>query len=128
MRKLVKDRFLDGKISVSSAGTSSEEEGNGIYPPALRELERNNIPNVSHYAHRITDSEAEDADYIFIMDNENYRNMVRRFPEYKSKIHYLGGSKEIEDPWYSGNFKEVFNQIYAGCENALSMIIKENNL
>ena len=31
----------------------------------------------------------------------------------------------IEDPWYTGNFDKVFDQIYEGCERVLEEL--ENN-
>ena len=43
-KNMVAKRGLDKEFYIRSAATSSEEIGNGIYPPAAYELGRNNIP------------------------------------------------------------------------------------
>lgn len=118
-------KSLNGKFDVISRATSYEEIGNDIYPPMKRELIRNNIPFKRHYAQRISDKEFIEADYIFYMDEENYYSLISRFghsdkiiPIYK----YTPSINEIEDPWYTGRFDKVFNQIYQCIKDILDNI------
>ena len=59
-------------------------------------------------------------DYIIIMDEINKYNLTRIIKEDKdNKVHKLldftPNPKEIEDPWYSGNFEKVYKEIDNGC-------------
>lgn len=47
----------------------------------------------------------------------------------QKKVHKLldftAVSGDIEDPWYSGNFEKVFEQITEGCKGLLEKINKD---
>ena len=103
---------------ISSAGVSSEESGNDIYPPAKRILKNMGIPFTSHRAHRITDSEFAESDLVIALDSSNFRNLVRRFGN-NAKIRMLL-DRDVEDPWYTDDFEKAFDDIYLGCKNLLS--------
>ena len=51
---MAKEKKIDGEFEIDSAGTSDEEEGNPIYPPARRCLENHGIPTLGHRARKIT--------------------------------------------------------------------------
>ena len=55
-----------------------------------------------------------DADYIYAMDSSNYMALTRRFGNASGKISMFL-DKDVEDPWYSGDFNAVFNDIFRGC-------------
>ena len=99
---------------VISRALTYEEIGNDIYPPMKRELERRGIPFTRHYATYLTATDFDWCDYIFYMDVENRFMLVRRFGE-SDKIQpifsFTNSVREIEDPWYTGNFKKVADQI-----------------
>lgn len=116
MKYLAKKNNLD--LNITSKATSYEEIGNDIYPPAKRVLTKNGIPFERHYAARITKSEYDAADLVIVMDSENYYGLSR-IVGVMSKTHYLKeysiGYGEISDPWYTGLFDEVYQEIYDGC-------------
>lgn len=118
MKYLLSGDKLKDAIEVSSAGVSDEECGNDIYPPAKRMLSMHNIPYGIHYAHRITDPEFDAADYIFVMDHSNLAALKRRFGNASGKIRMLI-DKDVDDPWYTGDFASVFNEIFIGCSEIL---------
>ncbi len=97
-----------------SKATSFEEIGNDIYPPMKEELRKNNIPFSRHYASRIEIDDILSADYVFYMDNENKYSLLRRFPT-ADNIYpiylYSKSIDEIEDPWYTGRFDLVVEQL-----------------
>ena len=119
-KNLVKEKGIDKSFEISSAGVSSEEEGNDIYPPAKRELRRHNIPFTSHYAHRITDEEFRENNLIIALDSSNMRRLLSRFGK-DDKIRMLL-DREVDDPWYTGDFSTAYRDITEGCLNLLSQL------
>ena len=120
-KNLVKEKGIDKSFEISSAGVSSEEEGNDIYPPAKRELRRHNIPFTSHYAHRITDEEFRENNLIIALDSSNMRRLLSRFGK-DDKIRMLL-DREVDDPWYTGDFSTAYRDITEGCLNLLSQLV-----
>ncbi len=108
-------KHLDNKHEFISRATSLEEIGNDIYPPMKRELELQNIPYTRHYAQRINQSDYDNADYIFYMDDENRYSLNRLVEDRRNIIKpiylYSEGITEIEDPWYTRNFHKVVEQL-----------------
>ena len=63
-------------------------------------------------------------DFIIGMDSMNIRNLFRMAPSmFQHKISmllsFVGLSKDIADPWYSGNFEETYQDVRCGCEALL---------
>ena len=128
MKKLVSDAGLESRFEISSAGVSQEEYGNPVYPPARRKLAEHGISCQGHHAHQITQSEYHDADLIIIMDRPNYRRIkeiTRGDPEHKVSflMDYTDTPKDIEDPWYTGDYEQAWEDILAGCTGLLEYLI-----
>ena len=124
-RNLLEDYHTEG-VYVSSAGVSSEENGNDIYPPAKRMLNAHGIPFSSHRAHRITDDEFNNSDLVIALDRSNLNALVRRFGK-SSRIMMLL-SRDVEDPWYTDDFETAYEDILSGCKALLSEIRGDANL
>lgn len=118
MRMLVEEAGLSSRFSISSAGVSSEEEGNDIYPPAKRMLRAKGVPFTKHRAHRITDSEFYDSDIVIALDWSNQRMLERRFGK-DGRIRMLLG-RDVDDPWYTDDFETAYDDIERGCKSLLS--------
>ena len=131
MKKMVADAELSDRIYVESAATSSEELDNPVYPPARAELARHGLSCNGKRARQITDRDYENFDYIICMEKYNIRNMKRRLGRYESDpqakisllLDYTDKPGDIDDPWYTGLFAEVYDQIAAGCRGLLTHII-----
>ena len=130
MEYLVEKRGKRGLFHIDSKATSTEEIGNGPYPPAKRKMQEEGIPMHSHRASQITRSDYDKFDLIIGMDNANIRNMLIAFggdPEHK--IHKLreftGSQEDIADPWYTGNFDLTYDQVLAGCTALLDKLEKK---
>lgn len=121
-RHMAAEKGKEDCFIISSAGVSSEETGNDIYPPAKRVLRANGIPFTIHRAHRITDKEFEDSDFVIALDSSNLRNLKRRFGE-DPKIRMLL-DRDVDDPWYTDDFETAYSDIYTGCCRFLSNLIK----
>ena len=105
----------DNKYIISSSGISDEEYGNDIYPPAKDILNKYNIKYDKHFAHKITKEEYDENDYIVVMEDYHINRLNSMFGDNNKVIKLL--EKHIEDPWYTGNFDKVYNEIYEGCIN-----------
>lgn len=91
-----------------------------------------NIPFTSHHAVQITKDDYKNYDYIIAMDSMNLRNLQRIVGfDSENKIHRLleftNYSRDVADPWYTGNFDVTYTDIDNGCR-ALLEYIKEHNL
>lgn len=110
-------------FDVSSAAVTTEEIGNDVYPPAKRCLSHHGIPCPPRAAHLVTKREIEEADILLCMDHSNLRRLGAISPLAVPKAHLLGeyglGGKEIEDPWYTGNFDRVYEEIDLCCRSFL---------
>ena len=112
---IAKDMDKEHRFNIISRATSLEEIGNDIYPPMKRELNRQSIPFSYHQATRITQKDYDWADVIYYMDDNNLyylnRLLVDTGNKFKPVFMYTSGIDEIEDPWYTGNFTKVVNQL-----------------
>lgn len=122
-QKMVDQAGLQDFFEIDSAATSTEEIGNPVYPPAMRTLQSHGIRNITHRARQMSKADYRHFDLIFVMDSYNLRNasfMTGGDPD--SKISLLLGDEIIDDPWYTGDFLGVYNQIERGCRNLLKEI------
>ena len=112
---------LSEELTVSSSGTSSEEEGNPVYPPVRRILAKEGIDCSGKYASVLTRSDYERYDMFIAMDSYNQRNIMRIFgsdPEGKvSKIlDFTEEGGDVADPYYYGNYDKTYADICRGIE------------
>ena len=113
MKKIIKDHG-DDHIYVESKATSREEIGNDIYPYAKTKLREKGIPFDRHHARQVEASDYDRFDLIIGMDSYNIRNLERSFDDKYHKIRKLN-TKDVSDPWYSGDFETAYQEIYDGC-------------
>lgn len=130
---LVNQRGLESNFEIDSAATSREEIGNPPHYGTVTKLRQVGIPVVPHRARQMTKSDYEYYDYLIGMDSANIRNMNRiAGGDPESKIYKLpsfaGFSKDIADPWYTGNFDETYNDVLEGCEAFLEFLKGEGIL
>ena len=121
MKDIVKKAGMEAAFEIASAATSSEELGNGVYPPSRRMLEAHGISCAGKTARRICPGDYAHYDLIIGMDEENRRNLDRLYNgDPDGKIHdlldYAGRPGEaVSDPWYTRDFQRAWDDIYAGC-------------
>ena len=114
-KQYLKELGRDNEFNVIIRATSSEEIGNDVYPPMKRELFRRGIKMYPHAAQRIRQIDYDNADYIFYMDYENQYSLNRQIDDYKSILFPINkwtpGITEVEDPWYTGRYELVCDEI-----------------
>ena len=118
MKDLAAKAGRSGEFEIASAAVSCEELGNPVYPPARRELMRHGIRCDGHRARRITEADLARFDYIYYMDAANARYLQRLFGEQAAKCRPLL-DHDVADPWYTGDFRETWDDILTGCTRIL---------
>lgn len=124
---LLEAHGLSEQFTVDSAAVSSEELGNPVYPAANRELERRGLPRSTHRAWQLSPGDYDAYDYFLCMDESNLRRMNRIFggdPDDKLRLllSFTDHPREVEDPWYTGRFSKVYDDILEGCTAFLRQI------
>ena len=122
MKDMVKKAGREKEFHIASAAVSREEIGNPVYPPARRELARHGIACDGHRAHQITQAELEDYDRIYYMDRSNAAYLRRLFGADAEKCRPLL-SRDVADPWYTGDFETTWNDIFEGCQAILEELL-----
>ena len=130
-KDMVKKQGLSDKFEISSAATSYEEIGNDMHYGTKQKLMQNNIPFDKHKAKRITKEDYKKYDYIIGMEQSNINNILRIVgKDVQNKIYKLldftKEPKDIDDPWYTGDFETTYQEIKVGCQALLEKIIKDN--
>ena len=105
MKELVKREGVAGDWEIESAAVSREEIGNPVYPPARADYDR--------------------FDLLIGMDRSNLRTMQRICGgDPDGKLHLLldftdRKGEEVADPWYTGDFDAVWEDLLEGCQALL---------
>ncbi len=118
MKDLVAKAGLSSQFHILSRAVSCEELGSPVYPPARRELQRHGISCAGHAARRITAQELAEFDHIYYMDASNRRYLQRLFGDAAAKCQPLL-NRDVDDPWYSGDFSQTWEDILSGCTRIL---------
>ena len=129
MTHLVKQKNLADKIQIASAATHNDEIGNPPHYGTVTKLKQMGIPVVPHRAIRMTKADYDVYDYLIGMDTANIRNMTRiTNGDPQGKIYKLltfaNASRDIADPWYTGNFDETYTDVMEGCTAFLDFLEK----
>ncbi|MBE5762559.1 MAG: low molecular weight phosphotyrosine protein phosphatase [Clostridiales bacterium] len=130
---MVKKRGVESAFVIDSAATSTEEIGNGIYPPARQMLLSKGVPLIEHRAVQVRKEDYGKFDLFIAMDRWNVSNMKRIFGgDPDNKIHlmmeYAGQLKEVDDPWFSGDFLTTYEDLTLACQKLLDKLMKEHDL
>jgi protein-tyrosine phosphatase len=107
-------KHLDNERLTASAGYFPEE-GRRSPELAVAAADRHGVDLRPHRSKVITDEFVEEADAIFVFDQENYRTIVRTYPSAKRRVHFVGALAEegplfVPDPF--GGAAENYDVVY----------------
>ena len=127
MKDLVEKAGLADRFYIDSAATSTEEIGNGVHRGTRRKLHEMGIHCGDHRAVQLKRTDYDKYDYLIGMDSWNIRNILRIVGEdSEGKVHrlleYAGKERDIDDPWYTGDFDATYRDVSAGCGGLLEHI------
>lgn len=120
MKDLVRKAGLEHTISIESAAMHRDELGGDTHPGTKGILDANGVPYAPRAARLVTKDDYSSFDYLIGMDRYNLADMQRLFkndPEGKLSLllDWAGYSRDIADPWYTGDFQTTFDDVDAGC-------------
>ena len=129
MKHIVNKAGLTDSIYIESAATSREEIGNDTHYGTKQKLDEMDIPYTRRKARQVTMDDYRNFDYLIIMDENNARNLRLIIddevdPKVYKAMTFVGESRDVKDPWYTGNFDETYDDISRSCD-ALLELIKE---
>lgn len=118
---ILKDRIKKANLDIytDSKAVSNEEYGNDMHIGAKRVLDKYHIEYTKRAAKKISQEDYENFDVIYCMDQSNLYYLNRIVNDYQHKIKLLD-TKDIEDPWYTGDFEGVYKQISQAIDNLLA--------
>lgn len=127
LKDMVKKRGTEDNFYIASAATSTEEIGNPVHYGTRNKLAEYGISTAGKAAVQMKKSDYGKYDYLIGMDSANIRNMLRIAggdPERKIKklLAFAGSTRDIADPWYTGNFDITYEDIVEGCEAFLTEV------
>ncbi|PAD58037.1 protein tyrosine phosphatase [Bacillus sonorensis] len=132
---MLKKSGLDDRIAADSAGTGNWHIGKPPHEGTRALLAEKNISCEGLFARQVTKNDLEEFDYIVAMDAENAGNVrslagfsqkpvIRRLLDYVDDCQ----TEDVPDPYYTGNFEEVYELVEEGCRQLLNDIRRENHL
>lgn len=134
---LVKKNNLEHKILVDSAGTAAYHVGEGADSRSQETANRHSVFLPSR-ARQIHPKDFDEFDYIFAMDKNNLRNIVKLSSEFSqatpNNVFLFRDfdpnspkNADVPDPYYGGpqGFENVFSICYSACSAILERITQE---
>lgn len=127
MRDMVRKAGLENEILVDSKACRRDEIGSDTYPGTKKVLRAHGVPFSPRRASQITRADYDAYDLIVAMDDENMRDLSRLTGgDPLEKCHllmeYAGESREVADPWYTGDFEVTYMDVTKGCRFLLDKI------
>lgn len=125
MKAMVAEAGRSAEFEIASAATSTEETGNGVYPPVRRLLEAAGIDCSAHHARQMTMADYRHYDLVVAMDTQNLANIRRiigRDTDGKvcRLLDFTPTPGDIADPWYTRDFDLTWRQVHAGCRGLIT--------
>jgi protein-tyrosine phosphatase len=117
---------LSNDFIVDSAGTGGWHAGELPDKRSIATAKNKGLDITNQRARQFKTSDFESFDYIYVMDNSNYKDVVALAPneEAKSKVKLIlneifpGENVDVPDPYYGGQdgFENVFNMLNEACD------------
>ena len=102
--------LYNGGVTLAVPGSDSLQD--------LQELERQGVPWGGHRSRQVTMDDYRHFDRIYYMDRSNARYLERLLPHDPEKIRPLL-SRDVADPWYTGDFETTYRDLVEGCKKIL---------
>ncbi|GAB1154089.1 protein-tyrosine-phosphatase [Paenibacillus illinoisensis] len=134
LRHKIEERGLQQQIQVDSAGTGDWHIGKPPHEGTRKLLDSYQISYANMAARQFGSADFDQFDYIVCMDDSNVAN-VRKITggadaDIMKFMDLLPNEslREVPDPYFTGNFEEVYKLVEAGCNVLLEQIQKDHSL
>jgi protein-tyrosine phosphatase len=133
LRSEIRVRGLDGRIVVDSAGTGDWHVGHPPHEGTRKLLDRYGIGYEGMFARLFIADDFARFDYIVCMDSSNERNVLALKPAGEGGAQVIklldlvpeSQSPDVPDPYFTGNFDEVYELIKMGCDRLIERMLRE---
>lgn len=129
--KLPKDKFF-----VDSAGTGAYHIGKQPDQRSILTAKKNGLDISNQKARQFTSRDFDEFDYIFVMDNTNYDDVVElaKSEDHKKKVQLIlnelfpGDNVDVPDPYYGlqNGFDMVYDMLNETCEILSKKLIQQH--
>ncbi len=141
-KDLVARAGLKDKFEIDSVGTDSYHVGEPAHPGTRRILAAHHIACDS-VSRQVTRADLETADYIVALDRYNLSDLRHMAPQahragrLRLLLSFIGAESghptgasdgDVPDPYYTGNFEEVYQLVQAGCRGLLAHIRRQEKI
>lgn len=134
-RERVKEAGLEKKIEMDSAGTGAWHIGEPPHEGTRRKLAEKGISIDGMKGRRLQEEDFSNFAYIIAMDAQNLGEIHKLAgydsPAYTARLLDFVPENDIADvpdPYYTGNFDEVYEMVDEGCRRLLSFIREREGL
>jgi len=132
-REIVKREGLQEKVQVDSAGTGHWHVGAVPHRGTRNILEENSIPFEGIRARQVETNDLTKFDYIIAMDSKNVADLKKlgAGSGYIGRLSDFvpdGSWEDVPDPYFTGNFQEVYGLVADGCERLITFIRNEHSI
>ena len=126
-RHLAAQNNRAAEFEVASAAVSTEETGNDLYPPAQRKLREKGVPFGHHTARQVTRADYKYYNHLICMDSSNLRYLRYLIGDDEQEkvslmMNWANEQRDVEDPWYTGNFEATYNDLLTACTAMLHVL------
>ncbi|MAN29262.1 MULTISPECIES: low molecular weight protein-tyrosine-phosphatase [Mesonia] len=130
---LLKSKVNPDKVIVDSAGTSNYHVGDTPDPRSIEVAKKHGLDITHQLGRQFTQDDFETFDYIYVMDNSNYRNVIllARTKKDQEKVSLIldkifpDEEASVPDPYHGG--EHGFENVYKMLDEATNIIAKELN-
>ncbi len=117
----IKKLNLELQYQIMSAGTANYHQGENMHYGTFNLLKDKKIDNQGFHSKQINQDLYDWADVIFVMDEQNLKDVNRKFGKNNKTELITNWSstpsiRKVPDPWYTNNFNEVYD-ILSDCLN-----------
>ncbi len=135
LRHLARERGVEDRIRIDSAGTGAWHVGNPPDPRSAETAARHGI-RLEGAARQVHPADAERFDLVLAMDRSNLRDLERLFaghPHARARVRLFrdydpeadDGPADVPDPYYGGpdGFEEVHRMVVRSCAVLLDEVL-----
>lgn len=128
-KDMVAKKGLEDMFYIASSATSTEEIGNPVHYGTRNKLKEYGIETTGKRAVQLKKADYDQYDYLIGMEQRNITNIIRiiskdEHNKVKRLLDYTSNPRDIDDPWYTGDFTKTYDDIYEGCLALLNYILK----
>lgn len=133
-RHIVNEAGLAHRFDIASVGTGNWHVGEPPHPGTQAVLQRNGIDFGDKCARHLKRADLGYYTYILAMDSENMVDIGRLGRPARGEVRRLtdfarpGAPLDVPDPYYTGNFAEVYALVTEACQGLLDHICEREGL